>query len=63
MDFDFQGLAILFAGISLGLIGVVMAGGALWPEQAENFKKKILGVIAGVILVAVAGSIVGALGG
>ena len=63
MDFDFQNLAILFAGISLGLIGVVMAGGALWPEQSERFKKQILGVIAGVILVAVAGSIVGALGG
>ena len=30
--FDFEGLAILFAGISIALIGLVMAGGAFWPE-------------------------------
>ena len=62
-SFDFQGLAILFAGISLGLIGVVMAGGAFWPELSERYKKQITGIIVGVVLVAVAAEIVGALGG
>ena len=31
MDFDFQTLAVALAGISLGLIGVVMAGSAFFP--------------------------------
>mgnify|MGYP007047032365 CR=1 FL=1 len=62
-SFDFQGLAILFAGLSIGLIGVVMAGGAFWPELSERYKKQMTGVIVGVILVAVSSSIVGALGG
>ena len=62
-SFDFQGLAILFAGISLGLIGVVMAGGAFWSELSERYKKQITGIIVGVVLVAVAAEIVSALGG
>ena len=62
-SFDFQGLAILFAGLSIGLIGVVMAGGAFWPELSERYKKQMTGVIVGVILVAVSSSIVNALGG
>ena len=62
-SFDFQGLAILFAGLSIGLIGVVMAGGAFWPELSERYKKQMTGVIVGVILVAVSSAIVGALGG
>ena len=61
--FDFQGLAILMAGVSLGLIGVVMAGSAFFPETAEQYKRQITTVIVGVILVGVASVIVGALGG
>jgi hypothetical protein len=62
-SFDFQGLAIMMAGISLGLIGVIMAGGALFPQIAEQYKQQINNVIVGIILVGVAGAIVGALGG
>lgn len=62
-SFDFQGLAILFAGLSIGLIGVVMAGGAFWPELSERYKKQMTGVIVGVILVAVSSAIVSALSG
>lgn len=62
-DFDFKGLAIVLAGISFGLIGLVMAGSAFFPEIAEQYKRHIPTVITGLILVAVASTIVGALGG
>ncbi len=62
-DFNFQGLALILAGISLGLIGLVMAGSALFPEIAEQYKRHIPTVITGLILVAVASTIVGSLGG
>ena len=61
--FNFKTLAIIFAGISFGLIGLIMSGAALFPEQAEQFKRHIPTVITGLILVAVASTIVGALGG
>ncbi len=63
MEFDFKGLALALAVISLGLIGVVMAGGALFPEQAEQYKRHIPGVITGLILVSAASFIVSSLGG
>ena len=63
MDFDFQTLAVALAGISLGLIGVVMAGSAFFPQIAEQYKNQITNVIVGVILVGVASFIVSALGG
>jgi len=62
-QFDFKGLSLLFAGLSLGLIGVAMAAGAFFPEVSEQYKRQITSVIVGVILVAVAGAIVGAMGG
>lgn len=62
-QFDFKGLALLFAGLSLGLIGVAMAAGAFFPEVAEQYKRQITSVIVGVILVAVASAIVSAMGG
>ena len=62
-DFDFQGLAIILAGISFGIIGAIMAGSAFWPELAERYKKNIPTVIVGVILVGIAGVLVDALGG
>ena len=63
MDFDFQTLAISLAGLSLGLIGAILAGSARWPETAERYKKQITNTIVGVVLVGIAGTIVGALGG
>ncbi len=62
-SFNFQGLAILLAGISIGLIGAIMAGSAFWPELAERYKRQITNVIIGVILVALASAIVAALSG
>ena len=62
-DFDFQGLAIILAGISFGIIGAIMAGSAFWPELAERYKKNIPTVIVGVILVGISSVLVGALGG
>ena len=63
MDFDFQTLAIALAGVSLGLIGVVMAGSAFFPQIAEQYKNQITNVIVGVILVGVASVSDAALGG
>lgn len=59
MDFDFQSLAIGLAGISLGGIGAIMAGYFLFPEIAERYKKQIPTVLIGLVLVAVASSIIG----
>ena len=60
--FNFKALAIVFAGISFGLIGLVMAASAFFPEIAEQYKRHIPTVITGLILVAVASTIVSALG-
>ena len=62
-NFDFQGLAIVLAGISFGIIGAVMAGSAFWPEISERYKKQITNVIVGVVLVGIASVLVSALGG
>lgn len=59
--FNFANLAILFAAISLGLIGVAMAGSMFWPEQAERYKKMITTVITGVVLVSLTSAIIAAL--
>jgi hypothetical protein len=63
MDFDFTGLAIVLAGISLAGIGVVMAGAFLFPESAERYKRQIPTVLTGLILVGVGAVIVESLGG
>jgi hypothetical protein len=62
-NFDFQGLAIVLAGISFGMIGAIMAGSGFWPELAERYKKNIPNVIIGVVLVGIASVIVAAIGG
>ena len=63
-DFDFTVLGYALAGLSLGLIGVLMAGTVLFPEMAEKAKRNWLPtVITGVILLGVAGYILTALGG
>lgn len=62
-NFDFQQLALVLAGVSFGLIGVMMAGGVLWPEWAERAKKLIVTVITGLVLIGVSSVILAALGG
>ena len=61
--FNFKGLAVILAGISFGLIGLVMAASAFFPEIAEQYKRNIPTVITGLILVAVSSTIVASLGG
>jgi hypothetical protein len=63
MDFDFTTLAFAFGALSLAGIGVILAGSFLFPEQAERYKRMIPNVIIGLILVASASFIIGALGG
>lgn len=58
LPFDFSKLALFLALISLSIIGVVMAGSVLFPELAERFKRQIPTVIVGLVIVAVAGTIV-----
>ena len=50
-----KGLAV----ISIGLIGVIMAGAAFFPQQAEQYKKQLLNVIIGLVLVGAATALVG----
>lgn len=58
--FDFGTLAIGLAAISLGMIGVLMAGIALFGEWAEHAKRTWLpSVIIGLVLVGVASTIIG----
>ncbi len=61
LPFDFSKLALFFALISLSIIGVVMAGSVLFPELAERFKRQIPTVIVGLVIVVVAGTIIGML--
>lgn len=59
-EFDFGSLAIGLAAISLGMIGVLMAGIALFGEWAEHAKRTWLpSVIIGLVLVGVASTIIG----
>lgn len=62
-SFDFKALALIMAGISFGLIGVVMAGAGFFPDIVEPYKRHIPTVITGLILVGVATAIIGAVGG
>lgn len=59
MSFDFTALARGLAILSLGGIGVIMTGSFLFPELAERYKKQIINVVIGLILVAISGSLVG----
>ncbi len=56
---DFTGMAKGLAVISIGLIGVVMAGAAFFPQEAERYKKQILNVVIGLVLVGAASALVG----
>ena len=56
---DFTEMARGLAVISIGLIGAIMAGSALFPQQAEQYKKQIINVIVGLVLVGLASFLVG----
>lgn len=63
ISFDFKTLAFIMAGISFGLIGVVMAGAGFFPDIVEPYKRHIPTVIQGLILIGVSSAIMGAVGG
>ena len=56
---DFTAMAKGLAIVSIGLIGAIMAGSALFPQQAEQYKKQIINVIVGLVLVGLASFLVG----
>lgn len=58
-DFPFQEFAVGMAGISFGLIGVLMAGAAFFGERAEQAKRTWLPTtIQGLVLVMVASAMI-----
>lgn len=60
VEFDFATLAFILGGISFGLIGVLLAGTAIFGEWAEHAKRTWLpNVIIGLVLVGVATTIIG----
>ncbi len=59
LDFDFTELAKGLAILSIGGIGVIMAGSFLFPQLAEQYKKQTINVIVGLIMVGIASSLVG----
>ncbi len=61
--FDFTQVGLVLAGISIGGIGMVMAGYFLFQEQAEQFKRNLPMVLGGLILLAVSGTLIAAFGG
>jgi hypothetical protein len=63
MDFDFQTAAFGLAVLSMAGIGVIMAGSFLWPDQTERYKKMIPQIIVGLILTAIATTLIGFFGG
>ena len=56
---DFTAMAKGLAIVSFGLLGVVLAGSVLWPQQAEQYKKQIINVVVGLVLVGLATVLVG----
>lgn len=60
VTFDFAQLAFILGGISLGLIGVLLAGIAIFGERAEEAKRTWLpNVLIGLILVGVSATVIG----
>jgi len=58
MSSQFFQIAVGLAAVSLGLIGVILAGAALWPEEANKYKNYIGNVIFGLVLIVLAGVII-----
>lgn len=63
MEFDFQTAAFGLGVLSMAGIGVIMAGSFLWPDQTERYKKMIPQIIVGLILTAIASTLIGFFGG
>jgi hypothetical protein len=57
---NFKTIALVLAGLSIGMAGVMMAGAMLWPEQAERYKGQIPTVLIGLVLVGISSSLVAA---
>jgi hypothetical protein len=63
-EFDFMALALVLAAVSLGGMGVILAGTFLFPTwSAQIMKTQLPYVIIGVILIGVSGLIIASLGG
>lgn len=62
-EIDFRAIAIGLAVLSFGLIGIIMAGSALWPQQTQQYKKMIPDIIIGLVIVLIASSLVAFFGG
>jgi len=61
--FDFAGLALGLAAISLGLAGTILAGSSLFPELAETAKRTwIPNTITGLVVVGIAAFVIGIVG-
>ncbi len=58
MTNQFLSIALGLAAISFGIIGVMLAGAALWPEQAAQYRSHIGNVIFGLVLIVIAGIII-----
>lgn len=43
--------AALLAGISFGILGIILIGAPLWPQLAEQAKRNIVTILLGLILV------------
>ena len=56
---DFTGLAKGLAVISFGLIGVMLVLGPFFPNEVEKYKKQLINVILGLILVGLASTFIG----
>jgi hypothetical protein len=63
MEFDFQTAAFGLAVLSLGGVGVILAGSYFWQEQAERYKRMIPQILTGLVLTALASFLVGLFGG
>lgn len=63
MDFDFASIARTLAGVSFGLIGVILAGSAIFKEQAQQYKKMMWDVILGLVLLGISSYILSSFGG
>ena len=56
---DFVAIAKGLAVISFGLIGVMMVLGPFFPNEVEKYKKQLINVILGLILVGLATTFIG----
>ena len=56
---QFLGLATILGGISMALIGVIMAAGGFLPDLSETAKRRIPQVIFGIVVVILGTTIIG----